>query len=352
VKKQMRHLKNYFIPHAGNDHKPHSLRHKSVLTIFLLIIIIELGFFVQIFIVFDKTNFLASVLPGVLTALTNDDRRDNSLSPLVENELLTKAAEAKAQDMAKNGYFAHTSPEGKTPWYWFDQAGYKYTYAGENLAVNFFDSEEVEQAWMNSPTHRANIVKENYTEIGIGIASGIYQGRNTVFVAQLFGKPAPIIPENIMPDKIVPVVPIKQTPKVVPVAPKPAPAPVPAPVPTPAPVVAQNPQPTSVTVLGEETTSVVPVSNIKAPSPNFLHRILTSPRSSVSYAYMVISLFVFFALALYIFIKSEIKHPVMIARGAALIVVIAVLSFVNLRIFNLQTKIPSDITANVIQSLQ
>src|ERR1035437_7875431 len=121
MKNLMSHLKNYFIPHVGNDHKPHSLRRKSVLTIFLVIIVIELGFLAQVFVVFDKTKFLASVLPGVLTVLTNDERAQNGAPPLVENKLLDQAAQAKADDMVKNGYFAHTSPEGKNPWYWFDQ---------------------------------------------------------------------------------------------------------------------------------------------------------------------------------------------------------------------------------------
>ncbi|MEI6553150.1 MAG: CAP domain-containing protein, partial [bacterium] len=75
------------------------------------------------------------------------------------------------------------------PWYWIDQTGYQYSSAGENLAVNFDYSKDVVQAWMNSPTHRANIVKAKYQEIGIGIAEGFYQGRPSVFVVQMFGTP-------------------------------------------------------------------------------------------------------------------------------------------------------------------
>src|SRR3989344_3789576 len=109
-------LKKYFIPHPGNDHKPHFLRHQSMMVFFLVVIIAELGFLVQVFIVFDKTNFLAAVLPGVLTTLTNEDRADNNVPSLVENKLLDQAAQLKAEDMAAKGYFAHTSPEGKSPW--------------------------------------------------------------------------------------------------------------------------------------------------------------------------------------------------------------------------------------------
>src|SRR3989344_6773903 len=197
-------LKKCFVPHAENNFKPHFLRHESFLLFFSLIIVIELGFLVQVFVIFDKTGFLASVLPGVLTSITNEERAENNVSPLTENELLNRAAQLKAEDMAAKSYFAHTSPEGRTPWYWLEQVGYRYTYAGENLAVNFFESGDVSRAWMNSPSHRANIMKGDFTEIGIGVARGTYQGRSTIFVAQFFGKPlavfaAPVEAEPALP---------------------------------------------------------------------------------------------------------------------------------------------------------
>src|SRR3990167_9778126 len=182
-------LKKYFIPHEGNDFQPHFLRHQTITLLLFAVIVIELGFLVQVFIVFDKTKFLASVLPGVLTTLTNDARAENDLPTLSQNPLLAEAARLKAEDMAREGYFAHTSPDGVTPWSWLAQVGYRYAAAGENLAVNFFDSEDVAEDWMNSPSHRANIVRSDFTEIGVGIAKGTYQGRNTIFVAQFFGKP-------------------------------------------------------------------------------------------------------------------------------------------------------------------
>ena len=88
--------------------------------------------------------------------------------------------------MAEKGYFAHTSPEGVAPWHWLKQVGYEYSYAGENLAIRFSDSDKLVQAWLSSPTHRANILKENFTHIGVGVATGTYQGKETLFVAQFF----------------------------------------------------------------------------------------------------------------------------------------------------------------------
>ncbi len=130
-----------------------------------------------------------AILVSTLGDLTNIERGNSNLASLTVNPLLSKAAELKAHDMAANGYFAHTSPDGKTPWYWLDQVGYHYDYAGENLAINFTDTEQVTDAWMKSPTHKANIIKSQYTEMGSGIATGTYQGRESVFVVQVYSNP-------------------------------------------------------------------------------------------------------------------------------------------------------------------
>lgn len=149
---------------------------------------------------------MAAVLPAVLANLINEERQAQNLQTLAVNPVLNKAAEMKAKDMAQYGYFAHTSPEGKTPWYWLERVGYQYQYAGENLAVNFSDSKDLTIAWMNSPTHKANIEKENYTEVGTGIANGTYEGKKTIFVAQLYANPIKgdgnILGANIMSDRL------------------------------------------------------------------------------------------------------------------------------------------------------
>jgi uncharacterized protein YkwD len=140
-----------------------------------------------------RTNVLDSlsaIYASVLVNLTNQNRAAANISELTVNPLLEKAAQMKADDMAAKGYFAHNTPDGKTPWYWFELAGYKYTYAGENLAVNFENSSDVETAWMNSPGHFFNIMNPKYTEIGIATSTGIYKGQQAVFVVQLFGAPA------------------------------------------------------------------------------------------------------------------------------------------------------------------
>ena len=173
------------------EHQLDSSKNKNIRFVAIFIAILELGFlFAPMVPAFEarSNSYMASVLPSVLDDLTNQNRQVQNLPILSVSPVLNKVAELKANDMAQKGYFAHTSPEGKAPWYWFDQAGYNYEYAGENLAVDFTDSVDVARAWMNSPKHKANILKNAYTEIGTAIATGTYQGHATVFVAQEFGR--------------------------------------------------------------------------------------------------------------------------------------------------------------------
>ncbi len=187
-------LKKHFIPHEGNNHRPHILHRKSIRNILLVVVFLEVfTFLIPIVSKVDMNGGMAAVLPAILSNLTNGERETQHLKPLIVDPLLNKAAEMKAKDMALKGYFAHTSPEGKTPWYWLKKVGYNYQYAGENLAINFSDSKDVVLAWMASPPHRANIEKINYTEIGTGVAEGIYKGRKTIFVAQEYANPLPRI---------------------------------------------------------------------------------------------------------------------------------------------------------------
>lgn len=198
-------LKKYFFPHPENDHRPHLLHRKNTRLILGLVIVLELLVFALPTLTFtdrvEKTN-LASVLPAVLSTLTNKERAQNDAPELVISPVLTQAAELKAKHMAENEYFAHTSPDGKSPWYWLDQVGYEYSYAGENLAINFNESKDVTRAWMDSPSHRANIIKDSYTEVGTGVATGYFEGEKTIFVAQIYANPR---------EREVVTVPVEQT---------------------------------------------------------------------------------------------------------------------------------------------
>ena len=132
-------------------------------------------------------HFMAAVLPSLVVDYANTDRANAQTSTLQINPLLTQAAQLKANDMAARSYFSHQGPAGEAPWTWLDHVGYKYVYAGENLALDFYDSSEVNQAWMNSPKHRENILDKNFTDIGVGMAEGQLAGRDSIFIVQFFG---------------------------------------------------------------------------------------------------------------------------------------------------------------------
>jgi hypothetical protein len=147
----------------------------------------------------------ASMTSSSVISLANHARAEAGLPALTENAKLDAAAEAKAKDMIKNDYFAHTSPAGRDPWYWIHQADYSYKAAGENLAINYEDSNEQQSAWMKSATHRANILNAKYAETGVAVVEGKIDGETSIVTVQIFGMPAVAIVDRAVP--VVPVVP-------------------------------------------------------------------------------------------------------------------------------------------------
>lgn len=130
----------------------------------------------------------SQITSSLVIDLANKDRAEQDIPLLQENDVLTEAAQKKVADMVDNGYFAHTSPKGIEPWHWFDSAGYNYLYAGENLAINYKNAEDQEKAWMNSPTHRKNILNPKYEDIGVAMAVAKIDGHDSLIVVQMFGK--------------------------------------------------------------------------------------------------------------------------------------------------------------------
>jgi hypothetical protein len=290
-------LKKHFIPHEGNNHRPHILRGANTRNIVTVVILLEIfTFLIPIFSHLNIAgNMTAEVLPAVLAGLTNEERQTQNLPVLAVNSLLTEAAQMKANDMATNGYFAHTSPGGKTPWYWLQQVGYNYQYAGENLAINFSDSKDVTNAWMASPTHKANIVKENYTEIGTGVATGMYQGHETIFVAQEYANPLPTVEKTQTTSVKKTLEKTKETTSV---------------------VVATTKE--SANVLGAET--VVTKTQIKQPT--FWQKLIASPRNTTNIILYIVFGIMVIALLLYIFIKRRNHHIDLITNGLIVLAVV------------------------------
>ncbi len=151
----------------------------------------------------DKNKKLS--IEGVLL-YTNKNRIDNKIpNELVLNKKLNNSAAIKLQDMFTNEYFEHVSPKGVSVGDLAQNVNYNYITIGENLALgNFKDDQTLVDAWMASPGHRANILSNKYTEIGIATGYGSYKGQNTWLAVQHFGTPKEICPEidNILSQTI------------------------------------------------------------------------------------------------------------------------------------------------------
>ena len=118
----------------------------------------------------------------------NAERNKIGLKSLVINPELTISAERKAQDMSDNNYFLHVSPSGKKWSEFIINSGYNYSVAGENLAKDYENIDDLVSAWMLSPAHRDNILNLQVFDTGIAIKSGTLNKKDTIFVVQTFGQ--------------------------------------------------------------------------------------------------------------------------------------------------------------------
>lgn len=146
------------------------------------------------YLTFNTKNINLSV-EGVIK-ITNKQRSLNGgLSALTENKKLNFSAEKKLQDMFVKGYFEHVSPTGVGVGDLGDQVSYEYIIIGENLALgNFKNDEALVDAWMASPGHKANILNKRYTEIGVAVGNGTYNGKNVWMAVQHFALPKSACP--------------------------------------------------------------------------------------------------------------------------------------------------------------
>ncbi len=182
-------LRHLFVPHQHNRFSPLFFRTQTIFFVVVGALCVEVASWALPYFFEKKGFYTAEVLQSVITSLSNAEREKAGFPALTEDPLLDQVATLKAQDMAEKGYFAHTSPKGVTPWYWFNVVGYRYEYAGENLALHFNTSADVVASWVSSPAHYANLVKEQYTHMGTGVAQGMYEGVESVFVVQVYARP-------------------------------------------------------------------------------------------------------------------------------------------------------------------
>lgn len=190
-------LAHLFIPHESNNQKARVLHPSGLVVISLFLVLFQSIITITPKVFPNVLGYASQIAPSEVIRLTNEKRVAAGLSPLTENGSLSSAALAKGNDMLAKGYWAHFAPDGTSPWKFFNDFGYKYRYAGENLARDFSNPASAVEAWMASPTHRDNILNGHYKEIGIGVVEGNLAGTDTTIIVQFFGaksEAAPSIP--------------------------------------------------------------------------------------------------------------------------------------------------------------
>lgn len=182
-------LHHFFIPQEGNNYRAKAL-HIDFLTYYLIFILfLTFGFKILNAKSGDILGFATDITIDKLYQLTNSVRQQNQLPTLTYNEQLASAAQKKAQDMFSKNYWSHYGPDGATPWDFILSSGYRYEFAGENLAKNFLFSQGVIDAWLDSPSHRDNLLRKEYSEIGFAVINGILNGEETTIIVEMFAKP-------------------------------------------------------------------------------------------------------------------------------------------------------------------
>lgn len=180
-------LLGLFIPHQANNHRARILHPISILAVTTAFLVMQaLILFAPRFLPV-ALGYTSNIPPEEIVELTNKKREENGASKLELDTSLTKAALAKAADMFARDYWAHNGPDGSPPWHFFTEAEYQYRYAGENLARDFTEPEDVVAAWMSSASHRENMLSGRYQDVGVAVVEGELKGVRTTLVVQLFG---------------------------------------------------------------------------------------------------------------------------------------------------------------------
>lgn len=180
-------LRHFLIPQESNNHRA-KLLHIEPLFILVVLLFTMIALTPRIEHYYPQVlGISANISIDDLVNLTNQQRAESGLTPLkLDNELIL-AANKKAVDMFAKNYWAHTAPDGTTPWVFIKDSGYEYLYAGENLARGFTTAPEAVKAWMASPGHRSNILSANYKDVGFSVVTGTLGGEETVLIVEMFG---------------------------------------------------------------------------------------------------------------------------------------------------------------------
>lgn len=168
------------------------------LILFVFVIFI-LGFNTLVKVELKAQNNSESITIENLLTAHNEYRQDSGVGLLRLNSLLNESAKKKAEVMVATQCWSHYCPPGKSPWDFFDDAQYDYIYAGENLAEGYYSIDNLMQAWINSKTHRDNIVKSEFTEVGFSIIYSDYLNNpNNLLVVVHFGSSSQSLDSSVL----------------------------------------------------------------------------------------------------------------------------------------------------------
>jgi|GEM_PF-5030830 uncharacterized protein YkwD len=143
---------------------------------------------------FSNAQAKSPVTASEIIRLTNEQRLADGLLPLSVSPQLQLSAQKKAEDIVERNYWSHNTPEGEP--FWVFVQDYDWRYLGENLAANFNTAEKAMTAWLNSPSHRANILNPLYQDIGVGISENI--------IVVLYGQQKTHLWESLLSHLLVP----------------------------------------------------------------------------------------------------------------------------------------------------
>lgn len=183
-------IHHWFLPHKETHQKAKLISWEGMLIFILLFILLQVSFSI---VGIAKPGILgtsSTITAAKIIQLTNAERAQVGLNPVVENSVLDAAAQLKAQNMFAENYWAHFAPSGKTPWDFILGSGYKFSFAGENLAKSFQSDQDVVSAWIASSPHKENLLNPKYQDIGIAVEDGVINGQKTTLVVQMFAAPA------------------------------------------------------------------------------------------------------------------------------------------------------------------
>lgn len=256
-------IHHWLLPSKKNKYHPPALRPIGLGIFLLLFLAIPLAYNMTTAGSMQVLGYATNISVNSLYALTNQERVNNGLPALALDSQLAAAAQAKANHMISNNYWAHVAPDGTTPWSFINGAGYSYSVAGENLAKNFNTSSGVIAGWMGSATHRANILNNAFADVGFAAVDGVLQGSETTLVVAMYGtRTAPPAPAPVAP-----AAPAPTTEAPAPSTPAPAETAEPTPAPTEAEPTPQSPVTTTAPIPDTDSAVVGAVEGLSTFLP-------------------------------------------------------------------------------------